>query len=141
MEQSARLCSSIHSKRGAMKRSALFIHSCAVAAFVACTLVFGVATAAASPVVALEGSLSSKPVLAFNADTKMLIITIDHAQQLSISAYVMTGKKVTNLACEKYLAAGTHRISFNNQKLSNGVVVFRVEGAGFSVSKTIDLTR
>ncbi len=124
-----------------MKRSALFIQVCAGAVLAASSLVFGVATAAASPVVALEGSLSSKPVLAFNADTRMLIITVDHAQQLSISAYVMTGKKVTNLACEKFLDAGTHRISFNNQKLLNGVVVFKVEGTGFSISKTIDLTR
>jgi hypothetical protein len=53
----------------------------------------------------------------------------------------MTGKKVSKFACEKFLTAGTHRISFNNQKLSNGVVIFKVEGSGFSASKTIDLTR
>jgi len=121
-----------------MKAIGYILQSCAVAAMLAYGPI--ISTAAAEPV-ALEGTLASRPVLQFNADTRMLVITIDRAQELSISAYVMTGKKVSKLACERFLTAGTHRINFNNQKLSNGVVIFKVEGSGFSVSKTINLAR
>ncbi len=131
---------SIRPERGVMKSVGLFIGVCAAAAFLAQSPIFGAASTPASPI-ALEGDIASKPVLEFNYDTRMLIISIDHAQQLSISAYVMTGKKVSRLACEKFLTAGTHRISFNNQKLSNGVVVFKVEGDRFTATKTINLAR
>jgi hypothetical protein len=90
---------------------------------------------------ALEGPIGRKPVLEFNHDTRMLIIRVDRGQRLTISAFVLTGKKVNKMSCEKYLAPGTHRISFNNRKLADGVVVFKVEGAGFSESKTINLSR
>lgn len=93
------------------------------------------------PVVALEGRAGHKPVLEFNHETKMLIIRVDRAQRLTISAFILTGQKVNKLSCEKFLAPGTHLISFNNKKLADGVVVFKVEGNGFSESKTINLSR
>jgi len=123
-----------------MKGLKLFIKGCTTVVILAQSPIVSAVSTPSSPV-ALEGTIVSKPILQFNYDTKMLIISIDHAQQLSISAFIMTGKKVSKLACEKFLTAGTHRISFNNQKLSNGVVIFKVEGSGFSASKTIDLTR
>jgi len=123
-----------------MKGLKLLIEGCTAVVILAQSPIVSAVSTPSSPV-ALEGTIVSKPILQFNYDTKMLIISIDHAQQLSISAFIMTGKKVSKFACEKFLTAGTHRISFNNQKLSNGVVIFKVEGSGFSASKTIDLTR
>lgn len=96
--------------------------------------------ASVTAVVALEGRAGSKPVLEFNHETKMLVIRVDRAQRLTISAFVLTGQKVNKLSCEKFLAPGTHLISFNNKKLADGVVVFKVEGNGFSESKTINLS-
>ena len=89
----------------------------------------------------LEGGKAGKPVIEFNHETKMLVIRLDRSQRLSISAFVLTGKKVNKLSCEKFLAPGTHLISFNNKKLADGVVIFKVEGNGFSESRTINLAR
>jgi hypothetical protein len=89
----------------------------------------------------LEGGKVGKPVIEFNHETKMLVIRLDRSQRLSISAFVLTGKKVNKLSCEKFLAPGTHLISFNNKKLADGVVIFKVEGNGFSESRTINLAR
>jgi hypothetical protein len=91
--------------------------------------------------VALEGSYGHQPVLEFNHETRMLIIRIDRAQRLTISAFISTGKKANKLSCEKFLEPGTHLISFNNKKLADGVVIFKVEGNGFSETKTINLSR
>jgi hypothetical protein len=90
---------------------------------------------------ALEGTVGNKPVLEFNSETKMLVITVTRAQRLTISAFILTGQKINKLSCEKFLAPGTHLISFNNRKLSDGVVIFKVEGNGFSETKTINLSR
>ena len=101
-------------------------------------------TAAVTPALptALEGTLQSgKPFLDFSVETKMLTIRLDHPQRLTVSAFVLTGKKVNKLSTEKFLTAGTHTISFNNRKLADGVVIFKVEGNGFSETKTINLTQ
>jgi hypothetical protein len=99
------------------------------------------ATRDGSEPVYLEGGKVGKPVIEFNHETKMLVIRLDRSQRLSISAFVLTGKKVNKLSCEKFLAPGTHLISFNNRKLADGVVIFKVEGNGFSESRTINLAR
>jgi hypothetical protein len=91
--------------------------------------------------IALEGNSGYKPTVEFNSETKMLIIRVLRAQRLTISAFIFTGKKVNKLSCEKFLAPGTHLISFKNRKLSNGIVIFKVEGNGFSETKTINLSR
>jgi hypothetical protein len=100
--------------------------------------------AAPAPVtaIALEGTTErDKPALEFNSETKTLVIKVSRAQRLTISAFILTGKKVNKLSCEKFLAPGTHLISFNNRKLADGVVIFKVEGVGFSETKTINLSR
>lgn len=90
---------------------------------------------------ALEGNSSYKPTVEFNSETKMLIIRVYRAQRLTVSAFIFTGKKVNKLSSEKFLAPGTHLISFKNRKLSDGIVIFKVEGNGFSETKTINLAR
>jgi hypothetical protein len=36
----------------------------------------------------------------------MLVIHVDHAQRLTISAFIITGQKVNKLSCEKFLGPG-----------------------------------
>jgi hypothetical protein len=98
------------------------------------------APAPAGPV-ALEWSTGNKPKIEFNSETKMLIIRVTRAQRLAISAFLVTGKKINKLSCERFFVPGTHQISFNNPKLAEGVVIFKVEGTGFSETKTINLAR
>jgi|WetSurMetagenome_2_1015567.scaffolds.fasta_scaffold115642_2 hypothetical protein len=91
--------------------------------------------------VALEWTAEKKTALEFNSETKMLIIRVNRAQRLTISAFILTGQKINKLSCERFLSPGTHQISFNNPKLADGVVIFKVEGNGFSETKTINLAR
>lgn len=91
--------------------------------------------------IALEGTAGMKPALEFNNETKTLVIRVNRAQRLTISAFILTGQKIDKLSCEKFLAPGTHLINFKNRKLTNGVVIFKVEGNGFSETKTINLAR
>ena len=100
-----------------------------------------IASPAPSGPVALEWTAENKPALEFNSETKMLIIRVNRAQRLTISAFILTGQKINKLSCERFLAPGTHQISFNNPKLADGVVIFKVEGNGFSETKTINLAR
>lgn len=97
--------------------------------------------AESSSLIYLGSSATDKPVVDFNHDTKMLVIRLSRAERLTISAFVLTGKKVNKLSTNKFLAPGTHLISFRNRKLVDGVVIFKIEGNGFSESKTINLTR
>jgi hypothetical protein len=99
------------------------------------------AAPALSGPVALEWTAENKPALEFNSETKMLIIRVNRAQRLTISAFILTGQKINKLSCERFLTPGTHQISFNNPKLADGVVIFKVEGNGFSETKTINLAR
>jgi hypothetical protein len=99
------------------------------------------ASPAPSGPVALEWSTENKSALEFNGETKMLIIRVNRAQKLKISAFILTGQKINKLSCERFLAPGTHQISFNNPKLAEGVVIFKVEGNSFSETKTINLSR
>jgi hypothetical protein len=99
------------------------------------------AVPAATAPVALEGNTGIKPTIEFNNETKMLVIRVNYAQRLTISAFILTGQKIDKLSCEKFLAPGTHLISFKNHKLTDGVVIFKVEGNGFSETKTINLAR
>ena len=91
------------------------------------------------PPVALEGNTVTKPTLEFNYEAKTLIIKVKRAMRVTVSAFILTENKVTKQTVEKFLSPGTHRISFNNKKLTSGVIVFKVEGNGFSESKTINL--
>jgi hypothetical protein len=82
---------------------------------------------------------AKKPVITYSASTKMLSLNITRGQNVSVSAYVLSGQKISQLSTKKFLAAGTHTISLKHASLANGIVVFRVEGEGFSVVKRVNL--
>ncbi len=115
-----------------------------MAVLVLMLFISGAVTAADAPAaspIPLEGSAPRKPKLSFNYETRTLVIHLDRASRVTISAFILKGQAVNKLSIEKFLASGTHTISFNSQQLADGVVVFKVEGSGFSASKTINLAR
>jgi hypothetical protein len=54
---------------------------------------------------------------------------------ITISAYMLNGQKLFQLST----TSGTHLINLKNASPANGIIVFRVEGEGFSVSRRINL--
>jgi hypothetical protein len=82
---------------------------------------------------------AKKPVITYSASTKTLSLNILKSQNVSVSAYVLSGQKISQLSTKKFLTAGTHAISLKNASLANGIIVFRVEGEGFSATKRINL--
>jgi hypothetical protein len=82
---------------------------------------------------------AKKPVITYSASTKTLSLNITRGQNVSVSAYVLSGQKISQLSTKKFLTAGTHAISLKNASLANGIIVFRVEGEGFTAVKRINL--
>jgi hypothetical protein len=84
-------------------------------------------------------SESKKSVISYSAATKTLSLNIAKSQYVSVSAYVVSGQKISQLSTKKYLTAGTHAIRLTDASLSNGIIIFRVEGEGFSAVKRVNL--
>jgi len=82
---------------------------------------------------------AKKPVISYSASTKTLSLIIPKSQNVSVSAYVLNGQKISQLSTKKFLTAGTHLINLKNASLANGIIIFKVEGEGFSASKRINL--
>jgi hypothetical protein len=82
---------------------------------------------------------AKRPVITYSASTKTLSLNITRSQNVSVSAYVLSGQKISQLSTKKFLTAGTHSISLKNASLANGIIVFRVEGEGFTAVKRINL--
>ena len=82
---------------------------------------------------------AKRPVITYSASTKTLSLNITRSQNVSVSAYVLSGQKISQLSTKKFLTAGMHSISLKNASLANGIIVFRVEGEGFSATKRINL--
>lgn len=82
---------------------------------------------------------AKKPVITYSASTKTLSLNITRSQNVSVSAYVLSGQKISQLSTKKFLTAGMHSISLKNTSLANGIIVFRVEGEGFTAVKRINL--
>lgn len=82
---------------------------------------------------------AKKQVISYSPSTKTLSLNIARSQFVSVSAYVVSGKKISQLSTRKYLTAGTHAIHLTNASLSNGIIIFRVDGEGFSAVKRVNL--
>jgi hypothetical protein len=86
-----------------------------------------------------KGIEPKKATISYAASTKTLSLVIPRSQNVSVSAYVLNGQKISQFSTRKFLTAGTHSIRLGNAALSNGIIVFRVDGEGFSLVKRISL--
>jgi hypothetical protein len=82
----------------------------------------------------------SREIITFSASTKTLSIYIPKAQTVSVSAYVVNGQQISQLSRKKFMSAGTHTINLAKSSITNGVIVFRIDGSNFSCVKKINLT-
>jgi hypothetical protein len=89
----------------------------------------------------LEKTGEQHPVISYMPNGKVVRLVIDRPQYISLSAYILNSRKVQQLSRKRYLAAGTYTIGLGSPKLSGGVIVFRVEGEGFSESVRINLAK
>jgi hypothetical protein len=105
----------------------------------ASALVVPIGKATAAAPVQRKISDAKKPVISYSAATKTLSLNIARSQYVSVSAYVVSGQKVSQLSTKKFLTAGTHAIHLTDASLSNGIIIFRVEGEGFSAVKRVNL--
>jgi len=52
---------------------------------------------------------------------------------------VLNGQSISRFSTRKFLTAGTHTIRLDNAALADGIIVFSLEGEGFSIVKRINL--
>jgi hypothetical protein len=83
---------------------------------------------------------SKKAFISYSALTKTLTMVIPRGQNVNVSAHVLNGQTISRFSTRKFLTAGTHTIRLDNAALSTGVIVFSLEGEGFSLVKRINLT-
>jgi hypothetical protein len=105
----------------------------------ASTVIVPITKVTAAPPVQRKTADAKRPIITYTASTKTLMLNISRSQNVSVSAYVLSGQKISQLSTKKFLTAGMHSISLKNASLANGIIVFRVEGEGFSATKRINL--
>jgi hypothetical protein len=77
--------------------------------------------------------------ITYSPSTKLLSIVVPKSQNVSVSAYVLSGQQISQFSTKKFLPAGTHTINLSRSSVSSGVIFFRVEGEGFTTVKRINL--
>jgi hypothetical protein len=97
------------------------------------------AKSAPGPSISKKSLESSNALISYAASTKTLTLVIPRSQDVKVSAHVLNGQTISRFSTHKFLTAGTHTIRLDNAALSNGVIVFSLEGEGFSIVKRINL--
>jgi hypothetical protein len=82
---------------------------------------------------------SRKALISYSALTKTLTMVIPKDQNVNVSAHILNGQTISRFSTRKFLTAGTHTIKLNNAALATGIIVFNIEGDGFSLVKRINL--
>jgi hypothetical protein len=82
---------------------------------------------------------AKKAFISYSASTKTLTLVIPRSQNMKVSAHVLNGQTISRFSTRKFLTAGTHTIRLDNAALANGIIVFSLEGEGFSLVKRINL--
>jgi hypothetical protein len=82
---------------------------------------------------------SKKAFISYSASTKTLTLVIPRSQNVSVSAHVLSGQTISRFSTRKFLTEGAHTVRLGNAALAMGVIVFRVEGEGFSLVKRINV--
>jgi hypothetical protein len=98
-----------------------------------------VAKSTPDPQVSKKNLEAKKAVISYAASTKTLTLVIPRSQNVKVSAHVLNGQSISRFSTRKFLTAGTHTIRLDNAALADGVIVFSLEGEGFSIVKRINL--
>lgn len=91
------------------------------------------------PLLSDKGLDSKKAFISYSALTKTLTLVIPRSQNVTVSAHVLSGQTISRFSTRKFLTEGAHTVRLGNAALAMGVIVFRVEGEGFSLVKRINV--
>jgi hypothetical protein len=81
------------------------------------------------------------PIVTYSSAEKKLMIRITKPQLVEVTAYIVNGEKSTQLSSRKFLQAGTHSFSMDDERFSSGVAVIHVKGESFSEVKMINFAK
>jgi hypothetical protein len=79
-----------------------------------------------------------RQILSYSSAEKMLIIRIAKPQYVTVTAYIVSGEKTTQLSSRKFLPAGAHSFRMDQERFASGVAIIHVKGENFSEVKMIN---
>jgi len=79
--------------------------------------------------------------ISYDPRERMLYFRFDKAQNVSIEAYLLDGKRGVNLSTRRFFAAGTYVFSLPAKRFGSGIMAINLKGEGFAESRRINLTR
>jgi hypothetical protein len=82
-----------------------------------------------------------RQIVSYSSVEKKLIIRISKPQYVTVTAYIVSGEKTTQLSSRKFLPAGSHSFRMGQDRFAAGVAVIHVQGESFSEVKMINFTR
>jgi hypothetical protein len=106
-------------------------------------------SAMTATVVVSTGSTPARPIpaakitgpsVSYIAAAGRLELSLDKAQNVSVSAFGLNGREIPALSSASWYNAGTHAIPLTRTSTAAGIVLLRVKGEHFSLTKRINLT-
>jgi hypothetical protein len=82
-----------------------------------------------------------RPIVTYSSAEKKLMLRITKPQFVEMTAYIVNGEKSTQLSSRKFLQAGTHSFSMDEERFSSGIAVIHVKGESFSEVKMINFAK
>jgi hypothetical protein len=82
---------------------------------------------------------AATPGVRYVAAAHSIVLTLDKAQNVSIAAFTMSGRQIPSLSSSSFYSAGTHTIGLGKARVADGVVVLRIQGAKFNMTKRVNL--
>jgi hypothetical protein len=82
-----------------------------------------------------------RQILSYSSAEKKLIIRITKPQFVTVTAYIVSGEKTTQLSSKRFLPAGSHSFNMNQERFASGVAVIHVKGENFSEVKMINFSK
>jgi hypothetical protein len=72
---------------------------------------------------------------------KTLMLTLLKNERVSVALYTVSGQKLVQLISNRYLAAGEHSLDIAKSGIAEGVVIVRVSGETFSLTKAVHVRK
>jgi hypothetical protein len=82
-----------------------------------------------------------RQILSYSSAEKKLIIRITKPQYVTVTAYIVSGEKTTQLSSKRFLPAGSHSFNMDQERFASGVAVIHVKGENFSEVKMINFSK